>query len=170
MPLGNIDYYKFLIGCEWRPHSYKEIADSLMKNGVKEMYHAIVNEDDIQLLFSIQDLEIFWCCRCHIVGSTAHAHLHALVQYQKGTHMALKKRMERSKQRFHSKTTFKPIISPDHAVGVLRYICCEDGQRQKRRDADGLSCKPHTHYCRSVFDSKMLHSRNQKKDKGCSYR
>ena len=77
--------------------------------------------------------------------------------------------MQRTKQRFHSKTTFKPILCPDHAVGVLRYICCEDGQRQKRRDGDGLSCKPHTHYCRSVYDSFMLHSRNQKQDGGCSH-
>ena len=96
------------------------------------MFHAIVNEDDIQFLFSIPNLDIFWCCRCHLVakdGSTAHEHLHALVQYQKGTHLALKKRMQRAKQRFHPKTTFKPIFCPDHAVGVLRYICCEDGQR-----------------------------------------
>ena len=48
MPLRQIDYYKFIIGTEWSPSSYKEIADSFMKNGVKEMYHAIVNEDDIQ--------------------------------------------------------------------------------------------------------------------------
>ena len=172
MCLDNSAYYRILNACEWKPSSYKEIADSLMKNGVKQMYHAIVNEDDIQLLFSIPNLEIFWCYRCHLVakdGSTAHEHLHALVQYQKGRHKALKKRMQRSKQRFHSKTTFKPIICPDHAVGVLRYICCEDGQRQKRRDDDGLYCKPHTHYCRSVYDSYMLHSRNRKQDSGCSY-
>ena len=172
MCLDREAYYKILNTSEWSPSSYKEIADSLMKNGVKQMYHAIVNENDIQLLFSIPNLEIFWCCRCHLVakdGSTAHEHLHALVQYQKGTHLALKKRMQRTKQRFHSKTTFRPIICPDHAVGVLRYICCKDGQRQKRRDDDGLSCKAHTHYCRSVYDSKMLHSRNRKKDKGCSY-
>ena len=172
MCLDNSAYYRILNACEWKPSSYKEIADSLMKNGVKQMYHAIVNEDDIQLLFSIPNLEIFWCCRCHLVakdGSTAHEHLHALVQYQKGTHKALKKRMQRSKQRFHSKTTFKPIICPEHAVGVLRYICCEDGQRQKRRAGDGLACQPHTHYSRSVYDSDMLHSCKQTQDNGCSY-
>ena len=96
MGLDNSAYYRILKAHEWNPLSYKEIADSLMKNGVKEMYH--VNEDDIQFLFSIPNLEIFWCCRCHLVakdGSTAHEHLHALVQYQKGTHLALKKRMQR---------------------------------------------------------------------------
>ena len=70
------------------------------------MFHAIVTEDDIQLLFSIPNLEIFWCCRCHLVGkdgSTAHEHLHDLVQYQKGTHVALKKRIQRVGQSFHCK-------------------------------------------------------------------
>ena len=98
------------------------------------MYHVIVNEDNIQILFSISNLEIFSCCRCHLVakdGSTAHEHLRALVQYQKGTHIALNKRMQRAGQRYHSKTTIKRIICPDQAVGVLGYICCEDGQRQK---------------------------------------
>ena len=172
MGLDKSDYYKIINDHGWNPSNYKEIANSLMKNGVKQMFHAIVNEDDIQFLFSIPNLDIFWCCRCHLVakdGSRVHEHLHALVQYQKGTHLALKKRMQRAKQRFHPKTTFKPIICADHAVGVLRYICCKDGQRQKRRDQDGLSCKPHTHYCRSVYESHMLHARNQKKDHGCSH-
>ena len=128
MCLGNIDYYTFLIGCEWRPHSYKEMA-------VKEMYYAIVNEDNIQFLFLISNLLIFSFCRCHLVvqdGSTANEHLHALVQYQKGTYLALNKRMQRAGLRFQSKTKFKQIIFPDHAVGVMGYIFCEDGQRQKK--------------------------------------
>ena len=172
MVLDKTAYYKIINAHGWKPQSYREIADSLMKNGVKQMFHAIVNEDDIQFLFSIPNLDIFWCCRCHLVakdGSTAHEHLHALVQYRKGTHLALKKRMQRAKQRFHFKTTFKKILCADHAVGVLRYICCKDDKRQRRRDVDGLSYKPHTHYCRSVYNSFMLHSRNQKQDGGCSY-
>ena len=172
MCLDNSAYYKILKAAEWSPLSFKEIANSLMKNGVKQMYHAIVNEDDIPFLFSIPNLNIFWCCRCHIVGkdaSTAHEHLHALVQYKKGTHRALKDRMQRVKQRFHPKTTFKRILCPDHAVGVLRYISCRDGQRASRKDVDGLPWQPHTHYCRSVYDSYMLHSRNQKKDQGCNH-
>ena len=60
MGLDNSAYYKILSAHEWNPLSYKEIADSLMKNGVKQMYHAIVNEDDIQFLFSIPNLDIFW--------------------------------------------------------------------------------------------------------------
>ena len=71
-----------------------------MEKGTKEVYQTIVHQDDIQQLFSIPSLKIFWCCRRHLVakdGSTAHGHLHghlhALVQYQSGTHQAYKKRM-----------------------------------------------------------------------------
>ena len=163
MGLDNSAYYKILKDAEWSPLSYKEIANSLMKNGVKQMYHAILNEDDIQFFFSIPNLDIFWCCRCHLVakdGSTAHEHLHALVQYKKGTHRALKKRMQRAKQRFHPKTTFKRILCPDHAVGVLRYITCQDGQRKTKPQ--------HTHYRRSVHGSWLLHKRSEKKKLGCA--
>ena len=172
MDLSKKAYYELLNRVGWNPVSYKDIAICLMENGVKQMYHAIVNESDIPLLFSIPNLKIFWCCRCHLVAedkSTAHEHLHALVQYQNGTHLAFKKRLQRAKKRFHFKTTFKPIKCPDHAVGVLRYICCEDGQKNKRRDADGLACKPHTHYSRSVYNSNLLHSRNSRKEGGCGY-
>ena len=47
MGLDYSAYYKILNAHEWSPLSYKEIADSLMKNGVKQMYHAIVNENGI---------------------------------------------------------------------------------------------------------------------------
>ena len=46
MGLDNSAYYKILNANGWNPLSYKEIANSLMKNGVKQMYHAIVNEDE----------------------------------------------------------------------------------------------------------------------------
>ena len=171
MSLSKQEYYNLLNGLGWIPSSFKIIANSLMENGVKEMYHAIVNEDDLLTLFTIPNINIFWCCRCHLVakdGSTAHEHVHALVQYKKGTHTAFKKRMQRAKQRFHSQTTFKKIHCADHAVGVLRYITCKDGQiKNKRRDADGLVTRAHTHYCRSVYVPSMLHSRNARKEGGC---
>ena len=56
MGLDNSAYYKILKDAEWSPLSYKEIANSLMKNGVKQMYHAILNEDDIQFFFPFQIL------------------------------------------------------------------------------------------------------------------
>ena len=125
--------------------------------------HALVNEDDILKLFTIPNLEIFWICRCHHValdGSSSHEHLHALVQYKKGTHQAAKDRMKRNGQRFHPKTTFKRILCPDHAVGVLRYITCQDGQRKTKPQ--------HTHYRRSVHGSWLLHKRSEKKKLGCA--
>ena len=135
------------------------------------MYHALVNEADILTLFSIPNLKIFWVCRCHHVAddkSTAHEHLHALVQYQNNkTHRAFKDRLKRAGQLLHPKTTFKKIICPDHAVGVLRYITCRDGQRATRRDGDGLMGSPHTHYRRSVFGCHLLHRRNEKQILGC---
>ena len=153
--LNTREYSEILKTANFTPASYFDIAESLMKNGIQEMYHALVNEDDIDTLFSIPNLKIFWVCRCHHIAddnSTAHEHLHALVQYQnKKTHRAFKDRLKRSDQLLHPKTTFKKILCPDHAVGVLRYITCRDGQRATRRNADGLMGAPHTHYKRSVF-------------------
>ena len=62
---------------------------------------------------------------------------------------------------------FKKILCPDHAVGVLRYISCRDGQRATRRNADGLMWAPHTHYRRTVFEQRLLHQRNAKQILGC---
>jgi hypothetical protein len=172
MCLRKKEYYEILKKVGFNPASYKEIANSLMENGVKEMYHALVNEEDILTLFTIPNLKIFWCCRCHLVAddnSTAHEHLHALVQYDKShSHQAFKKRLQRSKQRLHPKTTFKKIMCADHAVGVLRYITCREGQtNDRKRDADGLVGKAHTHYSRSVYEHVLIHDPNQKKSGGC---
>ena len=169
--LSTREYSEILKTANFTPASYFDIAESLMKNGIREMYHALVNEDDIDTLFSIPNLKIFWVCRCHHIAddnSTAHEHLHALVQYQnKKTHRAFKDRLKRSDQLLHPKTTFKKILCPDHAVGVLRYITCRDGQRATRRNADGLMGAPHTHYKRSVFGRNLLHRRNRKQILGC---
>ena len=169
--INDCEYSEILKNANFTPSSYQEIAESLMENGIKQMYHALVNEDDILTLFSIPNLKIFWVCRCHHVAddkSTAHEHLHALVQYQNNkTHQASKDRLKRAGQLLHPKTTFKKIICPDHAVGVLRYITCRDGQRATRRDGDGLMGSPHTHYRHSVFGCHLLHRRNEKQILGC---
>ena len=59
---GEEEYYEFLRKMEFIPASYNDIANSFMQNGVKEMYHALVNEDDIETLFTIPNLKVFWCC------------------------------------------------------------------------------------------------------------
>ena len=169
--LNDKEYSKILQDANFEPASFEKIADALTNHGIKEMYHALVNEDDILKLFTIPNLEIFWICRCHHValdGSSSHEHLHALVQYTKRTHRAAKDRMKRNGQRFHPKTTFKRILCPDHAVGVLRYITCRDGQRATRRNDDGLHGAPHTHYRRSVHGKWLLHNRSRKKQLGCA--
>ena len=161
--LNNNEYTKLLQDANFKPANFEKIADALENHGIKQMYHALVNEDDILKLFSIPNLEIFWICRCHHValdGSSSHEHLHALVQYKKGTHRAAKDRMKRNGQRFHPKTTFKRILCPDHAVGVLRYITCQDGQRKTKPQ--------HTHYRRSVHGSWLLHKRSEKQLLGCA--
>ena len=56
------EYTKILQKADFEPASYEEIAKSLMENGVRQMYHALVNEDDIQTLFTIPNLKIFWIC------------------------------------------------------------------------------------------------------------
>ena len=126
----------------------------------------MVNIADIPIVLAIPYFKVFWCCRCHLVGddkTTAHEHLHALVQFEEGhTLVAYKKRLQRSKMRLQPKTVFKPIKCPDHAVEVLGYICCEDGQRQTRRSHDGLMGSPHTHYDRSVFSPHLLHTQGAK--------
>lgn len=158
-------YYHCLMKFDFSAASYEEIATSLMMNGVKEMYHTLVNEADIPTVLAIPNFKIFWCCRCHLVAdddSTGHEHWHALVQFEEGhTLVAYKKRLQRAKMRLNSKTTFKRILCPDHAVEVLRHICCKDGQRQTRRDVDGLMGAPHTHYDRSVIDQTLLHVRGK---------
>jgi hypothetical protein len=104
-------------------------------------------------------------CRCHLVadgGSRAHEHIIALIHFLNGnTVTAFKKKLQRLGKRLHSKTTFKKILCLDHAVGVLRYIACKDGQNPLRRDRDGLQGTPQSHYCRKIFDQDWLHSRGK---------
>ena len=56
--LNDQEYTKCLQDVDFAPVSYKEVAECLMKNGVKQMYHAMVNEEDILTLFTIPNLKI----------------------------------------------------------------------------------------------------------------
>ena len=58
--LNNKDYYEILKNADFTPASYQEIAESLMENGILQIYHALDNEADILTLFSIPNLKIFW--------------------------------------------------------------------------------------------------------------
>ena len=163
--MDRANYYNLLKEFNFSPSSFSEIAKDLMVLGVKEMYHALVNEVDIGQVISIPNIKVIWCCRCHLVaddGSTDHEHWHALIQFKKGhTLVAYKKRLQRAKLRLRSrKTVFKRVLCPDQAIGILRYITCKDGQRYTRRGADGLMGTPHTHYSRSVYGN-LLHVRGK---------
>ena len=57
--LSNNEYNELLQVVDFQPASYEEVAESLMKNGVREMYHAMVNELDIGTLLNIPNLKIF---------------------------------------------------------------------------------------------------------------
>ena len=63
-------------------HVYPGEATHFQKYGTREMYHALINEEDIAQVLAIPDIKVIWCCRCHLVaddGSTAHEHFHRLV-------------------------------------------------------------------------------------------
>ena len=100
-------------------------------------------------------------CRCKVVandGSEAHLHWHALVHFSERKLKSWRRQALRLDVAFKStKNTFKKIKGLDHAVGVLRYIACKDGQRAGRRDGDGLRTHPHTHYARQPIDEKHRH-------------
>ena len=72
-------------------------------------------------------------------GSEAHFHWHGLVHFPKRKLQSWKMQSRRAGIKFSSsKNTFKKVICLDHAVGVLRYLACKDGQRVGRRDGDVL--------------------------------
>ena len=152
-------YRTYLKASNFSPATYGEIGIHLEKYGAKEMYHARVNEADIVTVLSIPQIKIFWCCRCHLVrvdGSAEDEHWHALVQF--GVDHSLttyKKRMQRAKGGLHPSTTFRKILCPDQALGVLGNICCK-GSRNER----GLA--PHTHYDRAVANKlRLRHNLNR---------
>ena len=111
--MDNSTYRKYLKAFNFSPASCSEIAIHLEKYGVKGMYHVQVNEADIVTVLSIPQIKIFWCCRCHRVwgdGSAENEHWHALVQFEMGKLI---------KRRLYPPVTFKKILCPDQALGVL---------------------------------------------------
>lgn len=162
--LSKADYLAYLNVNGIRAISPREVAEDY-ENSPKEWYHLILNESDFNLLICAPNLKWYSICRCHLVaddGSTAHEHLHALIHFSnKTTALAFKKKLQRAGKRLNSKTTFKKIICLDHAIGVLRYITCADGQKPLRRDGDGLRGTPHSHYDRKVYNVEWLHSRGK---------
>ena len=57
--LNDNEYTKLLQDANFKPANFEKIADALKNHGIKQMYHALVNEDDILKFFTIPNLEIF---------------------------------------------------------------------------------------------------------------
>ncbi|CAH1106491.1 unnamed protein product [Psylliodes chrysocephalus] len=162
--LSKTDYLTLLNLNEINALSPQEMAQDYEELS-KEWYHLILNKKDINLLACAPNTKWYSICRCHLIvddGSTAHEHFHALIHFINGfTMLAYQKKLQRTGTRLHSKTTFKKIICLDHAVGVLGYITCADGQKSLRRDGYGLRGTPYSHYDRRVFKQDRLHSRGK---------
>ena len=143
--------------------SYEVVAKD-WENNSKEWYHVLVAIEDLPIVLAIPNLQIYAWCRCKLVaddGSEAHFHWHGLVHFKEQKLLSWKRQSRRVGVKFSSpKNTFKKVICLDHAVGVLRYIACKDGQRVGRRDGDGLVTHPHTHYSRQPIDEDHRHVRS----------
>lgn len=147
------------------PLSYKDIAEDWERNSL-EWYHALVAIKDLPIVLAIPGLKVYAWCRCKLVandGSEAHFHWHGLVHFQGIKLESWRRKARRVGVKFSStKNTFKKIICLDHAVGVLRYMACKDGQRVGRRDGDGLVTHPHTHYSRRPIEVDHCHGRSKR--------
>ena len=156
--------YKMLVK-DINPLSYKDVAEDWERNS-SEWYHALVAIEDLPIVLAIPDLRIYAWCRCKLVaddGSEAHYHWHGLVHFQGRKRESWRRQSRRVGVNFSSaKNTFKKIICLDHAVGVLRYMTCKDGQRVGRRDGDGLVTHPHTHYSRQPIEVDHRHERSKR--------
>ena len=160
------EYQKLLESMEMKTLDYEEIArDWESRND--EWYHALISIDDLPIVLSIPNLKVYAWCRCKLIGTDgteAHHHWHGLVHFSSGKLASWKTKAWRHKIKFSSKkNTFKRIICLDHAVGVLRYVACSQGQ-VSRRGADGLLPQRHTHYARQPISQHHRH----KKGKDCA--
>ena len=157
-------YKKLLREMQLEPLTYKDIAGDW---DVKpdEWYHAIIAIEDLPIVLAIPNLKIYAWCRCKLVadnGSEAHFHWHGLVHFTRSKLRSWKTQSRRCGIRFtSSKNTFKKVKCLDHAVGVLRYLTCKDGQKVGRRDRDGLVTHPHTHYSRQPIEEHHRHVRGK---------
>ena len=165
LEMGDDETYKSLLrSLQMKTLTYKDVADDWEVNP-EEWYHALISIDDLSIVFAIPNIRIYSWCRCKLVaddGSESHFHWHGLLHFTKGKLRSWKRHAQRVGVKFSSpKNTFKKILCLDHAVGVLRYMACKDGQRVGRRDGDGLVTHPHTHYSRQPIDETHRHVRGK---------
>lgn len=159
---NDASYKTLMRNLEMKPLTYEAVAND-WEGKDTEWYHALIAIEDLPIALAIPNLKVYAWCRCKLVaddGSEAHFHWHGLVHFPNGKLESWKRQARRVNIKFSSpKNTFKKIKCLDHAVGVLRYMACKDGQRVGRRDRDGLVTHPHTHYARQPIDDNHRHTR-----------
>ena len=159
-------YKKLIRDFQLTPRTYKDVAEDWERSNT-EWYHALIAIEDVSTVLVIPALKIYAWCRCKVVandGSEAHLHWHALVHFSERKLETWRRQARRLYVKFNStKNTFEKIKCLDHAVGLLRYVACKDGQRAGRRDGDGLRTHPHTHYARQPIDETHLHEKRGKR-------
>ena len=160
----NQTYKKLVADLGMKPLTYKDVAGDWESNP-REWYHAMISIENLPIVLAIPEMQIHSWCRCKLVandGSESHFHWHALVHFPARKFQSWKRQAYRTNVRFaSSKNTFKKIICLDHAVGVLRYLTCEDGKSNGKRDSDGHLARPHTHYSRQPIDGYHRHKRGK---------
>ena len=149
---------------DMKPLTYEAVAKDRDSNP-NEWYHTLIAIEDFPIVLAIPDLKVYDWCRCKLVaddGSEAQYHWHGFVHFPKRKLGSWRLQARRDNIKFSSpKNTFKKIKCLDHAVGVLRYVACKDGQRVGRRDGGGLVTHLHTHYARQPLDEKHRHERSR---------
>lgn len=163
--MGDEAYKNMLRSAGLKTRSYEEVAKDWEKKS-SEWYHALIADEDLPKVLAIPNLNIYAWTRCKLIandGSEAHLHWHGLVHFFEGSKESWRVKSHRCGVKFTSKkNTFKKIKCLDHAVGVLRYLACKDGQRVGRRDGDGLCTHPHTHYSRQPIEGHHRHERGKR--------
>ena len=158
------DYKQLLKSMQLEPKTYKCIVDDWDVKQ-EEWYHALISIEDLPIILAIPDLKIYAWCRCKVVArdnSEDHLHWHGLVHFPKIKLDSWRRQATRKGVKLSSrKNTFKKIHCLDHVVGVLRYLACDQGQIKTRRDKDGLTSLPHTHYARQPISDYHRHSRGK---------
>ena len=152
---GDEAYKKLIRDHGLTPLSYKDVAEDWERNS-KEWYHALIAIEDLPIVLAIPELKIYAWCRCKVVANDGSVH------FPRRKLKSWREQARRVDVKFKStKNTFKKIKCLDHAVGVLRYLACKDGQRAGRRDRDGLQTHPHTHFSRQPIDETHRHDRGR---------
>ena len=163
--VDDAEYTNLLAEMNLKPLLYNDVANDWQASSV-EWYHAMIAIEDLPIVLAIPTLRIYAWCRCKVVaddGSDAHFHWHGLVHFKNEKLEIWKRKARKVNIKFKStKNTFKKIKCLDHAVGVLRYIACKDGQKVGRRDGDGLLTHPHVHYSRQPIEHCHEHDSRRK--------